>query len=319
MNLSTNKDYKPQKKIMRALKLTEISAVDTPAQEGARMVLMKRHEDKTEEPLGSVSVAALMSGQPNSTSVDKSADDLGNQPRENDMADKNADTQSADLKKRDDEIARLSAIVDLTPEHRAHYDKLDDGKKGVFLSKSFADKSEELEAVEKANPVVYTDKKGREYRKNDDARLVDMAKERDQDAEAMAKFRTEAEQATFEKKADDLLGLIPGEKVEKIALVRAIAKIDDEDTRSSVEKLLDGANKIYKMALTTSGVTETADPEAPATAKQLLDTKTAEILANEPTLREDQALSKVLDTREGQLLYKAYQADRRKAQAAAKN
>lgn len=40
-------DYKGKKRIMRALKINEISGVDVPAQEGARAVLMKRHEEDT--------------------------------------------------------------------------------------------------------------------------------------------------------------------------------------------------------------------------------------------------------------------------------
>lgn len=39
----------PKKRIMRALKINEISGVDTPAQEGAKAVLMKRNESETVE------------------------------------------------------------------------------------------------------------------------------------------------------------------------------------------------------------------------------------------------------------------------------
>lgn len=398
-----------RRRIMRAFKLNEISAVDVPAQEGARMVLMKRHDDpmnssstasllagmnapKTEkketekgrgladvftssddghqhgvmisnyddgEPYIRISYASgpdgkrhshdimrgsngelilseneghthsidadvmqqalmnMMIGKVEQAPVDsgEDADNLGNQPTEDNMADKNAGDLSAELKKKDDEIRRLSAILDLTPEHRAHYDTLTKSAQSEFLSASHSDRDSAIQKAEDADPVVYKAADGTEYRKSDDSRLVDAIKRMDDERAEMAKFRVEAEQSQFEKRADELLGLIPGEKVEKIALVRAVAKIDDDETRDKVSKLLEGANKVYKMALTTTGYSETSDPEIKKASATLSDLAKA-VQEKDPTLRPDQAMTKVLETTEGQRLYAQYQRERREAQQA---
>jgi hypothetical protein len=274
-----------------------------------------------EKQLGTgASVAAILSALRDPAEPGDPADDVGKSSEEDvDMSDKNAGNLSAELKKRDDEIARLEAVIDLTPEYRAHYDGLTDTKKSAFLGKDDVGKAAELEAVEKANPVVYTAKDGTEYRKNDDPRLVAAIQKMDEEREDMAKFRVEAEQTAFEKKATDLLGLIPGEQIEKVALVRAVAKIDDDETRGKVEKLLEGANKVYKLAMTTVGVTEPAaalTPDNPGV--KLAELAKAE-KEKDPGLRDDQAMNKVLDTAEGQRLYGEYQKDRKAAQLAARN
>ena len=319
---------------MRELKIGEMSTVDFGAQEGARILLMKRRDSsdaensetgdenlddvlpssddrrrvditaKTSGLKGSTSNAAILAGTRTPANAGEPADDLGNQPTGvSDMAEQNAGDLSADLKKRDAEIARLNSIIDLTPEHRAHHDALPVAKRGGFLAKTDADKDAEIEAVEKANPVIYTDKKGREYRKNDDRRLVEIAKERDEDAEAMAKFRVEAEHVKIEKQADALLSLVPGERVHKMALVRQVNAIEDAETRTAVEKMLEGANKVYKMAMSTQGITETrSSVDSPDSAEQLLKAA-VEACAKEDGIAEHKAYSKVLSTPKGAQLY----------------
>lgn len=380
----TKKEYRRKKRIMRAFKLNEISAVDEPAQTPARMAIFKR-DDEAEKALGLANVLTssdnghqhgvhisvhegdepylyvshasgpdeeghghshelvrnsdgtltlseneghthtidadvmqqalmnMMIGKVEETPGDpgESADDLGNQPKEKDeMAEKNADTVSAELQKSQDTVAKLQAVVDLSSEHRAHYDSLSVSKRKSFLELSDEDKSAAVEATLKSNPVIYTAEDGTEYRKSDDSRLIKMAQERDDDHKEVAKLRVEAEQASFEKKADDLLDLVPGERIEKIALVRAVAKIEDEETRGKVEKLLGAANRVYKMALTTVGVNTPQDPENPS-ATDLLEKKVKEEKERDSSLNDTQALNKVLDTSEGQILYGKYQAERR--------
>lgn len=397
----STKSNRTRRRIMRAFKLTEISAVDSPAQEGARMVLMKRNEDAvdkvsgladvfttsqaghqhgveinrfgdegephiwvshasgpdgeshshdilrtvdgslvlseneghthvldadlvtralmnsmigkmTDRHGGSVSVAAIIAGTRDPVPTGKSADDLGTQPTEGTMADKNVDTLSADLKKRDEEIALLKAVIDLTPEHRAHYDTLPANRQEDFVRKSHAERSADLEAVEKGNPVIYTDGLGAEYRKSDDPRLVAMAKERDTERDEVAKMRTDAEQATFEKAAETTLGLIPGEKVVKVALVRVISKnIDDEETRGKVLEMLEAANKVYRMALGTQGVSDTLAPANTSIAKAAdVLAQAVDACAKAEGISKAKATEKVLATAEGQRLYDAARVER---------
>ena len=213
---------KPKRRIMRSFKMSEISAVDSPAQEGAGALLMKRngiekgysdlvdiftssadghqhgvrfavYEDGTSRI--EVSYAAGEDGESHdhqvmrssdgslvlsenqghthtldadalqraliSMTVGKSSDaeNIGNQPTEDGMTQKAtssdaAGDQSAEIKKRDDEIARLNAIVSMTPEHRAHYDALSsEARRADFLKMDIGQREDVLEQAEKANPV----------------------------------------------------------------------------------------------------------------------------------------------------------------------
>ena len=376
-----------RRKIMVAFKLNEISAVDTPAQEGARMVLMKRH-DETEKgysdlvdvftssvdghqhgirvregydgecarievsyatgeeseshdhqvmrgPDGGLvlsenaghthaldadlvqqALLTMMIGKVQETPVDPggSADDVGTQSTEDAMTDKIAADHAAELQKRDATIANLQLVIGLSPEHRAYYDSLPLAKREDFLTSTDAAKAAFIEAAKAANPVVYTAADGTEYRKSDDPRLVKMAEERDADRKEAAAMRLETENVRFEKTADELLGLLPGEKAEKIALVRAVAKIDDEPTRAGVHKLLAAANKICTMAMTTIGKAAPVAVDS-ASAESVLQAEIRKLREADPNLSEAQATSKLMDTAAGQALYKAYQNERRTKQA----
>lgn len=378
---------KPKRRIMVAFKLNEISAVDTPAQEGARMVLMKRHEDvekgysdlvdvftSSEDghqhgirvregydgecarievsyatgedseshdhqvmrgPDGSLvltenaghthtlnadavqqALLTMMIGKVQETPAvpGGDADDVGNQSTEESMTEKTAADHAAELQKRDATIANLQLVIDLSPEHRAHYDSLPLAKREDFLTSTDAAKDAAIEAAKAANPVVYTAADGTVYRKSDDSRLVKMAEERDNDRKEAAAMRLETENVRFEKQADEILGLLPGESAEKVALIRAVAKIDDEPTRGAIHKLLAAANKICTLALTTVGK---AAPVAvdKASAEAVLNAEIQKLRAADPTLDEGRATAKLMDTAAGQALYKAYRDERRSKQA----
>lgn len=279
-----------KRRIMRALKINEISAVDRPAQAHATMVIMKR-DDRETDPKG-VALAKTSPADP------------GTQPLEDDMADKTAAETSAEITKRDEQIAKLQAVVDLSPAHRAHYDTLSKSRQDDFLTSSDAAKDALIKAADEANPVIFTAADGTEFRKNDDPRMVEMAKRWDADRAEVAKLRLDAEQSTFEKRADEVLGLIPGDKVEKIAIVRRLSQIEDEEVRKKAFDLLEKANKVYKMALSTVGVTETTTPSdmGKASPRQLLDAAIA-ACAKEDGISIEKATSRVMETPEGQRLY----------------
>ncbi|MGI9491971.1 MAG: hypothetical protein ACR2QF_06180 [Geminicoccaceae bacterium] len=391
---------KPRKRIMRTFKLNEISAVDTPAQQGARMVIMKRHDlmsstspaaldvdhgDKTkksgdlvdavtsadeghqhgirirtdyegkvelwisyaddadgnshdhqlvrdsdgkivvtenaghshtvdETALQSAMLNAMI-GKAEPESPDDpgaSADNLGTQPSgDKTMAEKNAGDQSAELKKKDDVIGKLQAVIDLSPEHRAHYDGLQVSKRDDFLTLPDGDKDAAIEALQKADPVVYTSDDGTEYRKSDDARLVKMAKERDADKATTDELRKEASDARFAKQAEDVLGLVPGEAVVKVAVIRQVHGIEDEDQRNAALKMLGDANKVYKMALTTSGVKDTTSLIDVSASPQAILDQAIEKCAEEDGVSIKKATDKIMATEQGQRLYDAIRADRR--------
>ena len=286
----------PKKRIMRALKISEISAVDNPAQAHATMLIMKR--DDTEDikrPAAKTSPA-----------------DPGTRPLEDKMADPTAAEVSAEITKRDETIAKLQAVLDLNPAHRAFYDTLSKSRQEDFLTSSNAAKDEMIKASDAANPVIFTASDGTEFRKNDDPRMVEMAKKWDADRAEVAKLRLDAEQTTFEKRADEVMGLIPGDKVEKIAIVRRLNQIDDEDLRKKAFAVLENANKVYKMALTTMGVSDTSTPSdfGKASPRQLLDGAIA-ACAKEDGISIEKATTKVMETAEGQRLYDLDRAARR--------
>lgn len=383
------------KNIMRRFTLDEISAVDRPAQEGAKVMILKRDDPPKgtkvpkeflekalsdlltsvdedhqhgvtvemydDEPHVYVSYAAEEEGEGHSHEVvvqngefilstnqghthtldadmvqrmlmsmmierkrdpdlepGIAAEPVGKtQPiEENVMADKDAGN-TAEIQKKDDVIAKLQAVLDLSPEHRAHYDGLAPNKQDDYLTLPDAQKSDILAKMDEANPVVFTSSDGVEFRKNDDPRMVDMAKKMDAQAETLAAKSLELDQAEFTKRAETELRLLPGETIHKVALLRAVSKIDDEDVRKGAQEMLVKAAKVASLALDTQGYTA-ASPTETMSAEKAFFTKAAAIAEEKgvPALKAQETL---LDTPEGEQLYAAYQYERKRRHAASGN
>lgn len=237
------------------------------------------------------------------------------QPQEIGMADKIADN-SAEIAKRDDtikkqsdQIEELTALVNMSAEHRAHYDTLTKSAQNSFLySKDDVRDASIAKAVE-SDPVVHTTDDGLEIRKSDGPLVLAMAKKLEAQETELAEKRIEVEQAEFTKRADTELALLPGETIHKVALLRACSKITDEETRKGAEEMLVKAAKVFSLALDTRGVS-VGSPTTKGTAEGAFFAKAKEI-ADDKGVSAVKAQEMLLDTPEGGALYTAYQAERK--------
>lgn len=249
------------------------------------------------------------------------ADENGNnQPSEDiDMADKSAGNPADNtvvIKGLEDTVATqkaqlddLNALVNLPAEHRGHYDILPDADKAAFLHSTATARESVMTKAAEVNPVVFTASDGIEFRKSDDPRMVAMAQKFDAQSAELAEKRLEVEQAEFTKRAETELVLLPGEVLHKVALLRQLSKITDEETRKGAEKMLLDASKVFALALDTRGVS-VGSPTTKSDAQGAFFAKAAEIQKDKGVSAE-KAQEMYLDTPEGAQAYAAYQQERK--------
>ncbi len=301
-----------KKNIMREFKINEISAVDEPAQKGARMVLMKRHnkadkenpleDDSADEDDAGVLEAKLKekksandgkttkSKETDMTEEEKKAAALAAEKEKKDMAEKSAKLE-ADLK-----VAK--ALAELNDAEKAFYAKLDEKAQAEFLAKSADLRKNDIAKAAESNAVVYKSADGTEFRKSDDPRLVDMAKKNDELVKANKEALEKSESADFAKRADSELNFLKGTAAEKVALLKAVAGIADEAVRGKVAEMLKAANSSMSEAFKTLGLSK-ADPSSPSGK---LDTLAKKYQADK-NVSYAKAYDEVLKTAEGAELY----------------
>jgi hypothetical protein len=162
----------------------------------------------------------------------------------------------ADLQKRHD---RTERIVKLSPAHFGHFVTLTGDAQDEFLAKSATDRDAVIAGVEKrndeANKVVYVSKSdGAVYRAKDDARMIDMAKRLDAQAE-------DIEKADVRKAAAELLPSAPGADADHDYIVRSLRKGGGDaaqiERATAVIKGLVATSRLGKGAAGSSG---NADP-----------------------------------------------------------
>ena len=108
---------------------------------------------------------------------------------------------------------------------------------------TMADKPATVTEVAKVAPTeVYKSLDGSIYTTADDARLVKMAQDRDEDRKLIAKRDAELQTERLEKRASVEMPNLPKTNVEKVALLRAVDGIADEIVRKSVTEMLHAAN-----------------------------------------------------------------------------
>lgn len=361
---------KKRRRKMRAFKMEELSAVDYPAQEGARVTLMKRAAQKSLGEMGSPVMLSVKDGhqhvldadlQAGTTTYDRAkgeeyghthswvrledgsivvgmseghsheimesqevakalkpdgavskveddeapgsgepASQPGHEgPAGSDitMTEQNTSNEPAQdgqaLQEMEKRAQRAEAIVGLPAEQRAYFDSLKPEDQDGFLSKRNEERTELLKRAQESDPVVYKAEDGTEFRKSDDTRLVQMAKDRDADRAELWKQRTAAEQARFEKRATDELGHLKGDVPEKAALLKAIEGIQDEETRGKALEILKakdaGMAKAMERVGNRGGQNEGTDFEAD------VETAAKRIREASPDMTPEQAYSKALD------------------------
>lgn len=362
---------KPKRRRMKKLRLDEIAWVDHPAQEPARMAILKREDpqlrkflDEFQNPRmttaadghqhlldddpskkagmttheksegeefghdhswvrmddGSIQITmseghghelmgadedlnkAAGEGSPaDSTSkgIDTGGDDRddSNMTKQNDPAPEPKDGVSQEqFEAMEKRAERAESVATLPQDQRSHFDGLDQEGQDQFLAKSSQERESIMKNLADANPVVYTAEDGTEFRKNDDQRLVQMAKDRDQDRAELTKERERRENAEFEKRASTELKHLRGSDEDKAALLKAVESLPEEQ-REKVSEILKSQDAGISKALTTMGV-KGNDPEG-SSPEDRLDAM-AKKRASEKSISFEKAYREVLESDEGQ-------------------
>lgn len=206
--------------VMRDFRIDEISGVDNPAQKGARVVIRKRDET---------------------------------QPEKQEMTTEEQNALIAKAAKLESDLALEKSMSGLNDAEKTHYSTLDEAGKSAFLKGDSSFRKGEIAKLTDANPVVYKSEKGVEFRKNDDVRLVEMAKELDAESKIRKASDEKIARTALEKRAGDDLPNLPGDADVKCAVLKAVDAITDQKTRDGALALLKAGNAAIKGAFDTKG------------------------------------------------------------------
>ena len=300
---------------MRKFRINEISAVDSPAQEGARAVIMKRYKDDRRKKNDEVNKRLVMTSSNNEhdhlIKIDSYAIESGGGQTIHDynlghvhnfvidasggisigetlghthtvtenvnsiltdymkstnnhiryhnleiMKMKDENEKTTELEKQIDmlktELEFAKKLNGLTGEYRDYYENLEKQHKEAFLNLSKEEMDNAIEVAKADNAVVYTSDSGEKFYKKDDVRLIEMAKQVDNDRREMKKEREQRAIMELNKQAETELSNLPGDKETHVALLKAVNEIEDEKVREATIDVLKAHNAkhsdIYKVA-----------------------------------------------------------------------
>ena len=279
------------KKIMRSFNMNFISAVDNPAQEGARSLLLKRQstEDNSAVLAETSEQEALKSESPVTPTITKTNEE---------------DTMNEEIQKSlDSMVARLEKaekIAGLNDVEKSHYNSLDASGKDAFLSSDAESRESTIEKSKGEDPVVYTDANGIDYHKSDDIRLINSVKSSDKAIEKAKQLTESRHMDLLKVQAKEDLACYPGEECTKVALLNKVSEIVDDVTRDAVLEMLKANNTELSKAFESQGhsvvVEKAAGPEAELN-------KLADEIAKRDNISFEVAYVKALDSEEGASLY----------------
>lgn len=276
--------------------LEEISAVDRPAQPGARAVIYKRQST----PSTGASVGDTL---PLSKNSPGGAGGQGTQNMTNQEPAKQLETVTAQLAEVTKRLEIADVLATFSDAEKSIYKSLDGAGQEAFRKLSPEQRADRVAQAGRENDVVYKSLDGEVFRKSDDPRLVAIVKRADEDRKALAVERAARATETLKKRAGEELSKLPGDEVAKVALLQAVDGIADAGVRKAVSEILKAGNDAMTRALksvgTSSGAGEVSDADA---AGAELDTL-AKQLASSEKISLDEAFLKVLATEKGKALY----------------
>lgn len=212
---------------------------------------------------------------------------------------------AAAITKLEKQLAESRAIAKLSDARKAFYAKLEGDAKPAFLAKSADAQDVDIAAAKVADDVVFKAADGTLYRKSDDPRLVQLAKQGDEDRATLAKERTARRDAEYAKRASDELSHLPGDEATKVALLKSIDEITDTGARTKALEILKATDGGIAEALKVRGVT--AQAEGAATPHAKLE-KLAREHAAKHSITFEKGYAAVLNTDEGRELYAQHDA-----------
>jgi hypothetical protein len=205
--------------------------------------------------------------------------------------------------------ADLVKANSLTPAEQNFASGLNAGDKAKFMASEADERKTQMSKAAEADAEVYKSADGQVFRKSDDPRLVAMAKRADE-SEKLAKAERDArEMGEFTKRAETELTQLPGEVVAKAKVLKAIAKMSDEDKAVLDTMLKAGRDAIAKGFQKFGVVNGGIDGDNPEAKLQTL----AKAKAAKDGTSYEKAYSAVLDTDEGKQLYADSKESRKSA------
>ena len=280
----------PKKRKVTKFTLSEISVVGTPAQEPALIALSKSAAEE------------LRKNQPEDTAVSealqKQLDDLQ----------KKFDDQTAVVTTQKTHLDRLTAEAAMSVDVRKYYGDLAEAERTSFLVKSATVQEAEVQNAALANAVIYKDASGTEYHKNDDPRLVAMAKQADRNAELLKRMETQNQDLGLAKQAEEFKHL-PGDEATHKATLKAINGIEDEEVRKASLASLKAHDKNLSKFFTATGISTTGEvvPEDTngfaKSGSTKLDALVKSHMEANPGMLVESAFDAVLQTPDGERAY----------------
>lgn len=252
-------DIPESTKIIVGGDLFEFSAVDLPAMEHSVITSIKRKvndlRDKNEEVI-SKDVRASSAESEDATNTEKS-----------NMSEKTEEIKDEAEKVDVDKLVKEAVIKSLSTEQAEFYEKSNKSVKKEFLASDCKGRDEMIAKDKASRVIAYKSADGTEYGEDADPKLVEMAKRIDDlERSEIEKSEKSAHQAIVSKLETSYKNL-PGSEKSKIATLKAIESIEDEDDRSEAYKILDFANSAIGRAMTTFGSETTKSVEYDASDK----------------------------------------------------
>lgn len=235
----SEEDSSKQLYIVDSMELNEFSGVDVPAMEPAVIEVVKGMNDQFAE------------------FIKKNQDSLNNSDSKNNleiinMAEKQDNVEKEQEKVDVDAIRVDSALNSLSPEQKEFYDSADDSAKADFLGKDYAGRQEMVDSAKSSRNVVYKADDGTEYFEDSNENEIKMAKRVDELERDAAKARERIEYEDCSREVATKYANLKGTVDAKVSLMRKIRELP-EDSRKSVEEMLESADNALKMISTPRG------------------------------------------------------------------
>lgn len=180
--------------------------------------------------------------QKDDLAADNGGQQSGNEDNTMTDAEKAAKKAADDLTLLKNQLALAVLMGSMNDAQKAHHASLDDAGKEVFLAKSVEERQAIVDTAVKAaaddNAVVYKTRTGIEFRKSDDPRMVEMAKDNDLQAAQLAKSALALADTEVTKRATDLFKHMSGDITAQTALLKAVDTIEDAEVQKSVMEIL---------------------------------------------------------------------------------
>lgn len=264
--------------ILCGLQIDEISAVDEPAQEGAKVTMLKRKNTE------------------NDKGTDMETKDTGN-------IDSKVNIEKS-MAKLSAELGRLKNVVALNPKERIFFDDLVEDEQASFLGAKSDVRMAKMDAViHKAkadDPIVYTTLDGLKLYKSAGDALIQMAKVNDDLKTRLDDAEAVLDREKLEKRANIELAHMPGTVRERAALLKAVDSMADP-LKEGAMKILVAQNKNMQRAYKTFGVSIPPSDEDSSVDK--MDKMAKALMDKNPGMTIEKAGAQVLLTPEGSDLY----------------